>query len=213
MKIKIALYTNSVLLSSGLAELLVQHGGVDGLSIARDMDDLVCLAREELPDVVVFELCGRAATPLSDQVTRLRHACPQARIVALSSRRQTDEHLRREDTSLLSAVVSLRSGLPELLDALGLEHDVPHSPTPTPIDLRNRNPRRTISLSRREVDVLTLVGTGLTTSGISSRLGISAKTVENHKQRIFSKLGVQSQAHAIAVATREGLISSPTLAR
>jgi DNA-binding CsgD family transcriptional regulator len=38
------------------------------------------------------------------------------------------------------------------------------------------------------------------------QMGISPKTVENHKQRIFSKLGVQNQAHAVAVAVRQGLV-------
>jgi DNA-binding CsgD family transcriptional regulator len=37
-------------------------------------------------------------------------------------------------------------------------------------------------------------------------LNISPKTVENHKQRIFRKLGVQNQAHAISVAMRSGLM-------
>ncbi|MDQ1444013.1 MAG: hypothetical protein QOI20_477 [Acidimicrobiaceae bacterium] len=63
-------------------------------------------------------------------------------------------------------------------------------------------------LSPREIDILALVAGGGTTHDISARLGISRKTVENHKQRIFAKLGVQNQAHAVAVAMRLGLISA-----
>ena len=36
---------------------------------------------------------------------------------------------------------------------------------------------------------------------------ISAKTVENHKQRVFRKLDVQSQSHAVSVAMRLGLLN------
>jgi DNA-binding CsgD family transcriptional regulator len=43
---------------------------------------------------------------------------------------------------------------------------------------------------------------------VAEAMGISPKTVENHKQRIFSKLGVQNQAHAVAVAMRQGLLSA-----
>ena len=43
-------------------------------------------------------------------------------------------------------------------------------------------------------------------SEISGRLGISTKTVENHKHRIFAKLGVHNQAHAVSIAVRTGLI-------
>lgn len=62
------------------------------------------------------------------------------------------------------------------------------------------------SLSRREVEVLAAISTGATTHQVAHGLGIRPKTVENHKQRIFSKLGVQNQAHAVAVATRRGLL-------
>src|SRR5213078_1893180 len=61
-------------------------------------------------------------------------------------------------------------------------------------------------LTEREREVLRLVGMGSTTREISGRLGISAKTVENHKHRIFSKLGVHNQAHAVSIAVRKGLI-------
>jgi len=67
-------------------------------------------------------------------------------------------------------------------------------------------------LSRREVEVLTGISSGCTTQRVATALGISPKTVENHKQRIFVKLGVQNQAHAVAVASRQGLLP-PTAAR
>jgi DNA-binding CsgD family transcriptional regulator len=41
---------------------------------------------------------------------------------------------------------------------------------------------------------------------MSALLEISHKTVENHKQRIFGKLGVQNQAHAVSVAIRTGVM-------
>ena len=52
------------------------------------------------------------------------------------------------------------------------------------------------------------IGAGSTTRLVAQTMGISPKTVENHKQRIFSKLGVQNQAHAVAVAMRQGLLSA-----
>jgi DNA-binding CsgD family transcriptional regulator len=61
-------------------------------------------------------------------------------------------------------------------------------------------------LSQREVQVLGEIGSGSTTRIVAETMGISPKTVENHKQRIFAKLGVQNQAHAVAVAMRQGLL-------
>jgi DNA-binding NarL/FixJ family response regulator len=63
------------------------------------------------------------------------------------------------------------------------------------------------ALTGRELKVLRLIGAGRTTREISGALGVSRRTVENHKRRIFAKLDVQSQAHAVASAARLGLLT------
>jgi DNA-binding NarL/FixJ family response regulator len=64
------------------------------------------------------------------------------------------------------------------------------------------------ALTGRELEVLRLIGAGRTTREISTLLGVSRRTVENHKRRIFAKLDVQSQAHAVASAARLGLLTA-----
>jgi DNA-binding NarL/FixJ family response regulator len=59
-------------------------------------------------------------------------------------------------------------------------------------------------LTSRERDVLEFVAQALDNSGIASRLKISEKTIRNHVSTIFSKLGVNSRAHAVAVARGAG---------
>jgi DNA-binding NarL/FixJ family response regulator len=61
-------------------------------------------------------------------------------------------------------------------------------------------------LSSRELAVLHLVVQGVRNSEIGQRLSISVKTVETHLTSIYSKLGVQSRAEAIALAQRQGLL-------
>lgn len=67
-------------------------------------------------------------------------------------------------------------------------------------------PAPAVMLSPREVEVLRAVAEGLTTRSVGRRLGLSPKTVENHKGRIFSKLGVRTQAHAVSIAMARGLL-------
>jgi DNA-binding CsgD family transcriptional regulator len=55
------------------------------------------------------------------------------------------------------------------------------------------------SLSRRERQVLDLVAQGLVGKQVARELGISPKTVEQHKSRIFAKLGVPNQTAAVSV--------------
>jgi DNA-binding CsgD family transcriptional regulator len=61
-------------------------------------------------------------------------------------------------------------------------------------------------LSPREHEVLLLVAEGLTSKQIGQQLFLSPRTVDHHLSAIFNKLGVDTRAQAVAVATRDGLI-------
>ena len=61
-------------------------------------------------------------------------------------------------------------------------------------------------LSRRELEVLRLLATGLNTRAAAERLHVSPATVRNHVQNLFAKLDVHSRLEAVAYATRHRLL-------
>ena len=61
-------------------------------------------------------------------------------------------------------------------------------------------------LTKRELEVLELLGEGLRHEDIARQLFISPKTVATHVEHILRKLGVRSRAEAIAVAYREEIL-------
>jgi LuxR family maltose regulon positive regulatory protein len=66
--------------------------------------------------------------------------------------------------------------------------------------------RQASQLSAREREVLQLVAQGLSSKGIGQRLALSPSTVNQHIKSIFNKLGVDTRAQAVSVATQRGFI-------
>lgn len=62
------------------------------------------------------------------------------------------------------------------------------------------------TLSPREMEILRLMGDGLTMRQIGRRLDISARTVETHATKLYRKLDVRTRVQAVSKAASIGLI-------
>ena len=63
-------------------------------------------------------------------------------------------------------------------------------------------------LTAREVEVLGLLARGRSNKEIAARLVVTPKTVSNHVEHIYMKLGVSSRAAATLFATQHGLMGT-----
>jgi DNA-binding CsgD family transcriptional regulator len=63
-------------------------------------------------------------------------------------------------------------------------------------------------LTARESEVLRLLAEGLPNKAIARQLGISPKTVSNHMEHVYAKLGVSNRAAAAMSAMQFGLVST-----
>src|SRR6266567_3541845 len=75
----------------------------------------------------------------------------------------------------------------------GVRPDPPAEPRPDPDAHRNR-----FGLSGREVEIMGLIAQGRSNGEIAGALFLAEKTVKNHVNRIYAKVGVASRAAAIA---------------
>lgn len=194
------------LIRAGLVYVLDREPDIDVVGEARDPAALVHLCTLHRPDNVVLEVDATEWDP--------------ARLVAALCKRQRTlraigvhdgvdaEQSRRLYKAGLRHTVSYAMGSESVLAAVRGRH-LKASPTPLPRSAGPVEARST--LTPREAEVLTLIAQGFRTSEIAAALDISLKTVENHKQRLFRKLDVQNQAHAVSVAMRQGLL--PAVAR
>jgi PAS domain S-box-containing protein len=67
-------------------------------------------------------------------------------------------------------------------------------------------PDGTGALTRRELELLRVIATGVNTKDAAERLHVSPATIRNHVQNILGKLGAHSRLEAVAYATRNRLI-------
>ena len=61
------------------------------------------------------------------------------------------------------------------------------------------------SLTARELEILRLIGKGLSRVQIGAQLCRSAKTIDGHQDRMMKKLGISARADLMRFAIREGL--------
>ena len=69
------------------------------------------------------------------------------------------------------------------------------------------------ALTRREREVLTLLGYGLSNAELAEKLTLSEATVKTHVARIFAKLTLRDRAQAVVLAYETGLVSPGDQAR
>lgn len=76
----------------------------------------------------------------------------------------------------------------------------------TPAPLGPAPPDGNGALTRRELEILRTISTGLNTKDAAEKLHVSPATVRNHVQNILGKLGAHSRLEAVTYATRHRLI-------
>jgi two-component system NarL family response regulator len=93
-------------------------------------------------------------------------------------------------------------------DLIRIVRDVHAGGRPMPADVAERLAEREEqgTLTRREVQVVELIATGMRNKEVAGVLNISEETVQAHVKNILAKLGVRDRTAAVTVALRRGII-------
>ncbi|MAO07625.1 MAG: DNA-binding response regulator [Alteromonas sp.] len=75
-----------------------------------------------------------------------------------------------------------------------------------PLTIENEKDKEDISLSKREIEVLEQLSTGLSYTAIADNLFLSPSTVRKHIENIYQKLQVHSKIEAVQKAKRHNII-------
>ena len=216
-EIRVLLAHGEGLVRAGVRVLLEREADIAVSAQASNGEDVVTLAGELSPDVIVMDI-GLPGLDALEATRRIRAAAEPARpyvlIVGVSS---SDEDLLEairagatgllvDDTDPVDLVRGVRSVAQghallspcvtrRLMDEFAAR---PHT---------NRVvPERLEELTAREREVMALVATGLSNDEIAERLVVSPATAKTHVSRAMVKLGVRDRAQLVALAYQTRLV-------
>lgn len=194
---------------------LAAAAGIEVVAEAGTSAELLAALATTAPSVLLLDL----TLPDTDAfalLATLREQQPQLRVVARGELTNAHYVARAYDlgahgyllkTSLPSELVhalgTVAAGRPFLCSAIGLSLLARlYAGSPAQGDVA----RVALGLSKREMEVLTLVADGLTNAEIAERLFTSKRTVETHRQNIMDKTQTRNTAALIKLAARQGLL-------
>jgi DNA-binding NarL/FixJ family response regulator len=174
-----------------LPVVLATTGG-EALAAARESRPSLVVLDVGLPDVSGFEACRELRDLLGEELP-----------IILVSGFKTDDHDRAAGLLLGADDYLAKPVDPSLFMARVRRLVVRAAAAAGAADGGASDGRR---FTPREHEVLVLLADGHDRAAIAQTLVISPRTVGSHIQHLLSKLGVHSQAQAVAAAYRQGLI-------
>jgi DNA-binding NarL/FixJ family response regulator len=201
--IRVALAEDNVLLREGISRLVAASDDFDLVGVAADLPQLLALARERQPDVVITDI--RMPPTGTDEGIQaaawLREHLPETGVVVLSQYVAPQyalallEHGSAGRAYLLKERVGSVDELARAVRAVAVGGSVID---PQVVDelVKARSAQRSSGLSlltARETEILAEMAQGKSNSAIAGALFVTERAVEKHTNSIFSKLGLSEE--------------------
>ena len=214
-KKRIVIAEDHRILREGLKSLLASKPELEVVGEAKDGLDAIRMVRDANPHLVLLDLSMPRLDGLS-AMRDIKKICPEAKILALTVHTDEDYVLEAFNagadgycvkdagrTELLMAIESVLAGKPHF--SPGIADKVLEGYLEGRQKIKSTSAWETIT--RREREVLKLIGEGYKNKEIADLLCISVKTVEKHRSNIMKKLDLHNAAALTAYAIDKGLVT------
>ena len=187
----------------------------DVVGEAASGEEAVALAARTRPDIVLLDV-GMPGVGGLNAAHRLARESPNSKVVILSQHDDEEYVIEAMVDAGAAGYLVKTDAASELLSALravaaGRRYLSAMVAPAVLARLKNtsggtRGGGATVKLTRREREVLSLIGEGATSKDIAARLGISPKTAQVHRDNLKQKLKAKSTAAIVRYAIKHKLI-------
>lgn len=211
-KLRILLADDHKMVREGLRLLIDSQPDMRVVGEAANGREVVQLARELKPDVVVMDLSMPELNGLQ-ATERLKAESPEIKVVGLTAN-EDESYLRQLCKAGAVGYVLKRSAGDELVKAIGtvagggvyFEATLASKALAKQMS-GGKGDTGAVELSEREQEVLVMLAWGYSNKEIAAKLNLSVKTVETYKVRIGEKLGFRSRTEMVQYALRQGWLN------
>jgi NarL family two-component system response regulator LiaR len=209
--IRLLLVDDHKLVREGLKIYLATEPDIQVVGEAADGAEAARLAEALKPDVILMDLVMPGVDGI-EGTRRCLQVCPAAKVVVLTSMPDDERVVPAIRAGALSYL--LKDVSAEEL-AAAVRRAAAGQPTLHPIastrmmqELTGTSRRRSAldEISPREMEVLRLIGQGLSNKEIGERLFIGERTVKTHVSHLLEKLGMQDRTQLAIFAVQNRLV-------
>lgn len=220
MPIRILIADDHQLLREGIRNFLSLEPDFEIIGEAANGEEAIARTIELRPDVLLLDINMPKASGI-EVASRLKESCPAVRILALTIHDDQNYMMNMiqsgaagyllkdvEPSMMVQAVRRVYAGesyvepslTKKLFQGITNREEKKVAPAAPGITEGDR-------LSAREIEVLRLIGKGMSNAEIARTLYLSEKTVKNHLTNIFRKIDVTDRTQAVLYAIKHKIVN------